>query len=299
MRIGVSIGGATIDEVVERAQAADEAGFHSGWVANIFGLDAMSAIAVAGREVRRLELGSAVVPIYSRHPYYMAQQAMTTQAASGGRFVLGIGLSHKLVIETILGLSFEHPAQHMEEYLNVLLGVLERGNIKFQGDRYRVDTSFAGLERMGTTPPDVMIAALGPRMLRLAGAMTAGTITWMSGHATIGSHIAPILTKSAAEAGRGAPRIVAGVPVAVTDDIAGARQSIATSLQVYGTLPSYRAMLDKEGADGPADVALIGDAQTVRDGIRRYEDAGVTDFHAALGGDAVDERTFDALQSML
>src|SRR5687767_256698 len=125
MRIGVSVGGTTIDQVVARAHAAEEAGFHSGWVANIFGLDAMTAIAVAGREVPRIELGSAVVPSYSRHPYYMAQQAMTTQAACGGRFVLGIGLSHKIVIENILGMSFDKPTQHMEEYLNVLMPVLE------------------------------------------------------------------------------------------------------------------------------------------------------------------------------
>jgi F420-dependent oxidoreductase-like protein len=300
--MGISVGGGTIDEVVENVRQAEAAGFSSAWLANIFGMDAMTAIAAAGREVPRIELGTAVVPTYSRHPYYMAQQAMTTQAATGGRFVLGIGLSHQVVIETILGLSFDKPAKHMEEYLNVLMPVLEKGNTTFSGDLYKVDTSFAGLERMGTTPPAVMLAALGPVMLRLAGSMTAGTITWMTGHQTIESHIAPHLTKAAADAGRPAPRIVAGVAVAVTDDVAGAREMIAKTLQIYGTLPSYRAMLDKEGAAGPADVAILGDEKTVRDGIQRYADAGVTDFHAAVGGAITgtgDTRTLDVLQSFL
>jgi F420-dependent oxidoreductase-like protein len=296
MRIGISVGGATIDDVVAGVRRAKEAGFASAWVANIFGLDAMTAIAVAGHEVPGIELGTAVVPTYSRHPFYMAQQAMTTQAATGGRFVLGIGLSHQVVIETILGLSFEKPAKHMEEYLNVLMPVLEKGNMQFSGDLYKVDTTFAGLERMGTTPPSVMLAALGPVMLRLAGSMTDGTITWMTGHQTIETHIVPHLTKAAADAGRPAPRIVAGVPVAVTDDVDAARASIGQLLQIYGTLPSYRAMLDKEGAAGPADVAILGDEETVRAGIQRYADAGVTDFHAAGQGD---ERTLAVLKSFL
>lgn len=302
MRIGISVGGTTIDEVVENVRAAEAAGFATAWLANIFGIDAMTAIAVAGHEVPRIELGSAVVPTYSRHPYYMAQQAMTTQAATNGRFVLGIGLSHQVVIETILGLSFEKPAKHMEEYLNVLMPVLEKGNSKFEGDLYKVDTTFAGLERMGTTPPSVMLAALGPVMLRLAGSMTDGTITWMTGHQTIEAHIAPHLTKAAADAARPAPRIVAGVAVGVTDDVAAARETIAKTLQVYGTLPSYRAMLEKEGAAGPADVAILGDEQTVRDGIQRYADAGVTDFHAVVGGAITgqgDTRTLDVLTSLL
>jgi F420-dependent oxidoreductase-like protein len=214
----------------------------------------------------------------------MAQQAMTTQAATGGRFVLGIGLSHQIVIETILGLSFDKPAKHMEEYLGVLLPVLEQGTVEFSGDLYKVNTTFAGLERMGTEPPSVMIAALGKVMLGLAGRLTDGTITWMTGVSTIEGHIVPTITKAAADAGRAAPRVVASVPVCITADVDQAREAAATTFQIYGTLPSYRAMLDKEGAAGPADVAIIGDEATVRAGIQRYADAGVTDFNAALFG---------------
>jgi F420-dependent oxidoreductase-like protein len=257
---------------------------------------------VAGREVPRIEFGTAVVPTYSRHPFYMAQQAMSTQAATGGRFVLGIGLSHQIVIEGILGLSFDKPAKHMREYLTVLNGLLEQGTLTFHGDLYKVDTSFTPLERMGTTPPPVMIAALAPVMLKLAGSMTAGTITWMTGYKTIETHVAPTMGKAAADAGRPAPRIVAGVPVSVTADVDAAKDRINQTLQIYGTLPSYRAMLDKEGAAGPADVAILGDEETVRAGIQRYAEAGVTDFHAAVDAAIFqqgDQRTLDVLTSFL
>ena len=302
MRMAISIGGSTIDEVVKNTKAAEQAGFHSGWLANIFGLDAMTAIAVAGREVSRIELGTAVVPTYSRHPFYMAQQAMSTQAATGGRFVLGIGLSHQIVIEGILGLSFDKPAKHMREYLTVLNGLLGQGTVTFQGDLYKVDTSFTPLERMGTTPPPVMIAALAPVMLKLAGSMTAGTITWMTGYKTIETHVVPTMGKAAAAAGRPTPRVVAGVPVSATADVDAAKDMINQTLQIYGTLPSYRAMLDKEGAANPADVAIVGDEKTVRAAIQRYADAGVTDFHAVVGEGIFhqgDQRTLDVLTSFL
>jgi len=247
-----------------------------------------------------IELGTAVVPTYSRHPYYMAQQAMSTQAACNGRFALGIGLSHQIVIETILGMSFEKPAKHMEEYLSVLVPVLQEGTTTFKGEVFSVDTSFAGLERMGTTPPQVLVAALGPMMLRLAGSMADGTITWMTGPATIETHIVPNITKGAADAGRPEPRVVAAAPVCVTDDVDAARESASSTFQIYGTLPSYRAMLDREGAAGPADVAIVGDAATVRAGIQRYADAGTTDFNLALFGTPDQMKaTTEVVQSLL
>src|SRR6188508_912844 len=142
MRMGIGAGGATIEQAVSSVKQAAEDGFASAWFANIFGLDAMTAVAVAGHEVPNIELGTAVVPTYSRHPYYMAQQAMTTQAATGGRFVLGIGLSHQIVIETILGLSFDKPAKHMREYLEVLMPILEQGTVEHAGDVFRVNNTF-------------------------------------------------------------------------------------------------------------------------------------------------------------
>jgi 5,10-methylenetetrahydromethanopterin reductase len=297
MRIGIRGGGGTIDAAVDSVQQAKDAGYSSVWFSNIFGLDGMTACALAGREVAEITVGTSVVPTYSRHPLYMAQQAMTTQAATGGRFVLGIGLSHQIVIEGMLGLSFEKPARHMREYLEVLMPILEQGTVEHAGDVYRVNNTFGPLERMGTTAPKVIVAALGPVMLKLAGRLTDGTATWMTGPQTIADHIAPTIRQAAEEAGRSAPMVVAGVPVSVTDDPAAARADADTAFAVYGTLPSYRAMLDREGAVGPGDIAIVGDEDTVRKGIALYADAGVTDLNVAPFGDL--DRTTALIQSLL
>jgi F420-dependent oxidoreductase-like protein len=227
----------------------------------------------------------------------MAQQAMTTQAATGGRFILGIGLSHQIVIEGMLGLSFEKPARHMREYLEVLMPILEQGSVEYAGDVYRVNNTFGPLERMGTTPPKVVVAALGPVMLKLAGRLTDGTATWMTGPNTIADHIAPTIRQAASDAGRPDPMVIAGVPVSVTDDPDAARAEAEAVFAIYGTLPSYRAMLDREGAAGPGDVALVGDEDTVRQGIERYAEAGVSDLNVAPFGDL--ERTTALIESLL
>ncbi len=296
MRIGIGGGGGTIDAAVESVRQAQEAGYSSAWFSNIFGLDGMTACAVAGREVPDITLGTFVVPTYSRHPLYMAQQAMTTQAATGGRFVLGIGLSHQIVIEGMLGLSFDKPARHMREYLEVLMPILHDGSVQHDGEVFRVNNSFGPVERMGTTPPKVVVAALGPVMLKLAGRLADGTGTWMTGPQTIAEHIAPTIRAAAEEAGRPAPMVVAGVPVAVTDDPDKARADAEQVFAIYGTLPSYRAMLDREGAGGPGDIALVGDEDTVRAGIARYAEAGVTDLNVAIFGNV--DRTTTLLQSL-
>ena len=294
MDIGLNIGGSTVDEVVRNAESAAAAGFRSAWIANIFGIDAITACAVAGRSVPELTLGTAVVPTFPRHPHAMAQQAMTAWDATGGRFQLGIGLSHQIVIESMFGLSFDKPASHMREYLAVLLPLLREGNVSYDGERYAVH---APLERSGDPAgPPVLIAAMAPVMLRLCGEQTDGTILWMTGPRTVGDHVAPRLTAAAAEAGRPAPRIVATLPVAVTDDPDGARAQAESVFQVYGSLPSYRAMLDKEGAAGPGDVAIVGDEAAVVAGIRSMEDAGTNEFVAAVYGDAETmARTTDVL----
>ena len=296
MRIGIGGGGGTIDAAVESVRQAKDAGFGSAWFSNIFGLDGMTASAIAGREVDGITIGTFVVPTYSRHPLYMAQQAMSTQAACNGRFVLGIGLSHQVVIEGMLGLSFEKPARHMREYLEIMMPILHEGTVDYTGETYRVNNTFGPVERMGTTPPKVIVAALGPVMLKLAGRLTDGTATWMTGPETLADHIVPTISKAAADAGRAAPMIVAGVPISVTDDPEKAKQDAEQVFAIYGTLPSYRAMLDREGAKGPGDIALVGDEDTVRAGIARYAEAGVTDFNAAPFGDV--KRTLALLRSL-
>lgn len=297
MRIGIGIGGRTVDEAVAQTEQAAAAGFTSGWFANIFGLDAITTIAVAGRAVPGIHLGTAVVPTYPRHPHALAQQAMTAWDATGGRFTLGIGVSHQIVVETMFGLDFDKPAVHLREYLGVLLPLLRQGSVAFQGERYRVQ---APLERAGDpSGPPVYLAALAPVMLRLAGEVADGTILWMTGARTVGEHVAPRITKAAADAGRPAPAIVASLPVAVTADVDRAREEAAAMFAVYGGLPSYRAMLDKEGAGGPEDVAIVGDEAAVEAGIRAMAAAGVTEFSAVCFGDGdTVGRTTDLLRSL-
>lgn len=289
MRIGVSLneppaGADVIGHLRDQITTAAADGFASGWMANIFGLEAITALVAAGQGVDGFELGTAVIPTYPRHPAMLAQQALTAQVALQGRFALGIGLSHQVVIESMYGYSFDKPARHMREYLSVLLPLIREGRASFEGETIQ--------GRIGlSTPRDahlpVLLAALAPRMLALAGGEADGTVLWMTGPDTVESHIVPKLTAAAEAAGRPAPRVVCTLPVCVTDDPDGARARAAEIFSMYGQLPSYRAMLDLEGAETPGDVAMVGDADAVRSQIRRLGEIGVTDYVAAnfSGGD--------------
>ena len=301
MRIGI-FGGVTatasIDEAVEDVRRAEDQGFASYWVPQIFGYDALTLLAVVGRETTSIELGTSVVPTYPRHPAMLAAQALTTQKAAGGRFTLGIGLSHQPVIEHMFGMSFEKPVRHLREYLEILMPLVDGRPASFTGETLVANLT---LDVPDPQPVPVMVAALGPQMLTLAGARTAGTITWMTGPRTIEDHTGPVLRKAAADAGNPEPRIACGLPVCVTDDLDAARERAARTYAIYGQLPSYRAMLDREGAAGPADVAILGDEETVGARIRALADAGVTDFAASEFGTSAEERdrTRALLQSLL
>jgi F420-dependent oxidoreductase-like protein len=286
---------AALSAQIERA-AAD--GFSSAWMANIFGLDAITALAVSGRPVPGIELGTAVVPTYPRHPGALAQQALTAQVALDGRFNLGIGLSHQIVIEGMFGYSFDKPARHMREYLAVLVPLLREGKASFAGETVSASIGLSG--PFHEKPVPVLLAALAPRMLELAGRVADGTILWMTGPATVRDHVVPRITEAAQAADREAPRIVCTLPVCVTDDEGAARERADTIFAIYGQLPSYRAMLDKEGAAGPSDVAILGDEASVRQQIEDLASVGVTDFVAAefaSGADA--ERTRALLVDLL
>jgi len=263
------------DQVVEQVLALRDAGIQSAWSSQIFGYDALTAIAAIGREVPGIEFGTAVVPTYPRHPVMLAGQALTVQAAIGGRLTLGIGLSHQMVIENVFGLSFEKPARHMREYLSILMPLLDGEQVTFAGETLSAST-FGPLQ-IEAPAPTVLVAALGSTMLKLAGRLTAGTVTWMTGPETIASHIIPTINAAAVAAGRPEPRIGAGLPVCVTDDVDAARQNASEVFAIYGHLPSYRAMLDREGAGGPADVAIVGTRSEVGAQIRRLSDIGTTD----------------------
>ena len=295
MRIGTMIGadGAnnTLDDIVNVAKRAEAAGLDNVWLANIFSFDAISTLAIIGRETDRIGLGTAVTPTYPRHPTAIAQQALTTAAASKNRFTLGIGLSHQVVIENMLGMSYDKPAKHMREYLEVLMPLTRGETVNFDGDQYSVHG--LALDVPGADRMPVVVAALGPVMLKIAGELADGTNTWMVGPKTMAKHIVPGLSRSDAT-------VVGGVPIVLTTNIDQARETIGKNLVMYGQLPSYRAMLDREGVSGPQDIAIIGDENTLRGEIKRFEDAGVTDFNAAIMDveEGAYDRTLEFLSSM-
>jgi 5,10-methylenetetrahydromethanopterin reductase len=302
MRIGI-FAGTTPDTsfglkgLVSFAQDLESRGFDTLWLPNIFGMDGVGACAIAGWETKRIELGTAVTPTYPRHPAALAQQAITTQLACGNRFSLGIGLSHQLVIEGMFGLSYDKPARHMTEYLQIIAPLLRGEGVQFEGEQLTAKLAFETPD-VGAIP--LLVAALGPAMLKLAGTYADGTTTWMTGPRTIEEHIVPIISAAASGVGKPPPRIVCGLPICLSSDVEGAREQIGKSLEIYGMLPSYRAMLDREGVSGPAELSLVGDESTLRAAIARLRDAGVTDFNAAImsDGDGV-ETVLDLLQSEL
>ena len=299
MRIGLMIGAdgtrASLDQVIARAKAAEAAGLDNVWLANIFSFDAISTLGFIGRETERIGLGTAVTPTFPRHPTAIAQQAMTTQAAAPGRFTLGIGLSHKIVIEDMLGFSYEKPARHMREYLSVLMPLLRGEMANFDGEHYNVH----GLQMdiPGGENVEVVVAALGPVMLKLAAELAGGTNTWMVGPKTMEGHIIPSLRAG----GQDDPRVVGGFPVLLTHQPDEARAQLGEALTIYGQLPSYRAMLDREGLANPQDVAILGDENLLRGEIQRLADMGVTDFNAAIAGGSEEDyqRTVEFLASMV
>ncbi len=285
MRIGVMFDTEThFDKVVAQVAGLHDAGIETAWASQIFAYDALTVIAAIGREVPGIQFGTAVVPTYPRHPVMLASQALTVQATTGGRLTLGVGLSHKLVIENVFGQSFEKPARHMREYLSILMPLLEGEQASFAGETMSAST-FGPLQIDAPTPP-VLVAALGTAMLTIAGRMASGTITWMTGPGTIESHIAPAIRAAATEAGRPEPRIGVGLPVCVTTDVDAARAKAAEQFVIYGTLPSYRAMLDREGAEGPADVVIAGTESEVQAQVRHLADIGATEFCGAPFGSA-------------
>ncbi len=284
MRIGINGSsliavGRPTREIAAHAAAAEADGFTSYWAAQLAVPDALTALAVVAGATTTIELGTAVIPIWLRHPLMLAAQALTLSEIAGGRVAVGIGLAHKSSIEETLGIPFTRPAATMDEYLSVLIPALTDRAVDVTGDLYSGHVeNVAGPADVPT--PSVMLAAMGPRMLELAGGRTDGTILWLSGPRTIDEVIRPAVETAAAAAGRPAPRIVASVPVCVTDRPDDVKGLVAAVLDGYNDLPSYRGVMDREGVTGPADVSIIGDEATVRAGIERFAAAGTTDFSA-------------------
>lgn len=279
MRIGLTGGGATADRIVQQATDAEADGFTSLWYASaVFG-DPLVAMALAGRATSEIELGTSVLQTYTCHPVLQANRGASTAAAMGrAGLTLGVGPSHQPAIETAYGLSYHHVGAHTEEYVTVLTALLRGEGVSHRGEHFRVEIPTVNPLPQ---PVHVMLSALAPRLLRVAGELTDGTILWMANARSIETHVAPRITAAATAAGRPTPRIVAGLPVAVHDDVAEARETAATTFAGYGVLPNYRRILDIGGAAGPADAAIVGDEATVTAQIEALFEAGTTDLWAA------------------
>jgi len=283
MRIGINGTGlvqqASVAAVTAHAEAAQRAGFASYWLAEhpTGGFDALTVLALVGQRVPELELGTAIVPTFPRHPLAMAGQALTTAASIEHRLTLGIGLSHEPMMAQ-LGIGFDKPIRHLSEYLTILMALMRTGRVDFAGELLACQAElFQPPARM--TP--VVAAALGPQALKVAGRLCDGTTLAWVGPKTVREHIVPRIFEAAAAAGRGTPRIIATLPVCVTETPDAVRAAIGKGLSMYGKLPSYRAMFEREGVEGPADVAIVGSAAEVHDRLQAMAEAGVTDFAAS------------------
>jgi 5,10-methylenetetrahydromethanopterin reductase len=268
-------------EVVADAQRAEVDGFASAWSVHFSrAYDALTTLAVAGTVTSRIELGVGIVPSYPRHPLALAQQAATAQAFCGGRLKLGVGVSHRPVIEGLHGLPYTSPAAHMREYLSVLVPLLRGETVAFQGEHYRVD---GGCTVPGTSPVQVLVGALSPRMVAAAGELADGIVTWLAGPRSLATTIIPALTGAAAT-----PRVVAALPVAVTDDPDAARAAAEVSFGRYNGLENYRRLYEREGVSSVGDLAVVGSEADVEKQLRRYTDIGVTDLWPVVfpAGDA-------------
>lgn len=276
MRIGLFTlpTGRPLEELLRQIRDAADAGLDSVLLGQLTGFDAITVAALGGQAAPGLEVGTAVVPTYSRHPLAMATQALTAQAATGGRFTLGVGPSHRQIIEDQYGFSYDRPARHTREYLTALRPLLNGEEAAYRGETLaaagRVDVP-------GVLPPPLIISALGPVMLRLAGELADGAVTvWIRARA-IAEYVVPEITKAARAAGRPSPRVIAGVQVALTSDPDGARAALAERLGFAGRFPAYRATLERQGLSGVHETVIAGDERRIAAAVREFEEAGATD----------------------
>lgn len=304
MRIGLAGVGANLDALVRQAERAEADGFTTLWyVSPILG-DPLAAMALAARATSRIELGTSVLQTYACHPLLQAHRAANIAAALGdaGRLTLGVGPSHQLVVENTLGESYAAVGRHTEEYVQVLAALLRGEQVSFAGEEFRVNAGPITLPDGAAVP--VLIGALGPRLLRVAGQYAAGTVTWMANATAVENHVAPRIRKAATDAGRPEPRIVVGLPVAVHEDVAEARSTATQQFGFYGALPNYQRIMAHGKVDGPAEAAIVGDEASVAAQLGALLDAGATDIWAApfpVGDNraASRARTLDLLKALL
>lgn len=308
MQLGVFISEVTADrtsvgDLLANAKQAEELGFATGWVPHIpWSFDGLAALTLASTVTGTIELGTAVMPTYTRHPLAMAQQALSVQAASSGRLALGIGPSHPVVIESMFGMEYETPARHTREYVEVLRAAFAcTGHVSYKGDHFQVN---AMLDVPGASPAPVLVAALAPMMLQVAGEVADGTITYWANERAVAEHIVPRITRAAESAGRPSPRVIVGIPVALVDDLEAGRAEAAALFDAYNSISTYQRIMAR-GGEGvtPREIAIVGTERDVAARLRAYADAGATEIAAApigLGDDpaAARRRTLEFLGSL-
>jgi F420-dependent oxidoreductase-like protein len=306
MKIGAALypgrTGNAVDNVVAQARQAEAAGLSSVWLGQRFDYDAIGLAGLVGREAPGLAVGTSAVPIFARHPILVASQAQTAQAATHGRFALGLALGARAFVEPVFGVPYDRPVRRLAEFLTVLRSLTETGTADFHGE-----TLTAAPPRSAAVPgaePAVplLVAAMGPQALRVTGELADGTLPFLAGPRTLGEHIVPAVTAAAARAGRPAPRVAALVAGVVTADVDAARETAAQQLAFYDRIPSYQRVVALEGASKAAELLVAGDEETVAAEIRRYFDAGATEVvltQSDLTGPADQARTWRALGDLV
>ncbi|MEV8376399.1 TIGR03564 family F420-dependent LLM class oxidoreductase [Kribbella sp. NPDC056861] len=309
-RIGIFLGGTfahqsgltnLVDHTVELAHEAAHNGVHTLWFGQGVDYDAIQLAALVGREVPTIQVGTSTVPMYPRHPLLVAAAAKTAQAATDGRFRLGVGLGARNLLEPQFGLPYPPQIQHLREYLVALRRLLDGDGSRFEGEtlvsRPVTPVTVAG----ATARIPILVAAMGAKALAAAGTFADGTATYLAGPRAIAERIRPVITEAAEAAGRPVPRIVAGVPAVVTDDPDAAHARARAVLGFYDAIPSYQKVVSHEGLSRAADLLLAGDEDTVRAGLHRYLDAGSTELmlsHTELLGDEARARTWALIRNL-
>ncbi|MEU6118931.1 LLM class F420-dependent oxidoreductase [Streptomyces sp. NPDC047117] len=305
MTVGVALNATDtdnqIDASVRLAEEAAAAGLRSAWFGQTFGADSPQLAAIAGRAVPGLQVGTSAIPVFGRHPLTVAGQALTAQAATHGRYHLGLALGTKFLTEGGFGLPFERPVARLREFLTALRQLTETGTADFHGELLTAATPIPARVPGADAGVPVLVAAMGPQALRASGELADGILPYLAGPRALAEHIVPAVTAAAEAAGRPAPRIVALVHGVVTDDVDAVREKATEQLAFYEQIPSYARVIELSGGKRAVDAAVIGDERTVAEEVRRYRDAGVTEVVFAgteIAGDADRLRTWDLLGSL-
>jgi F420-dependent oxidoreductase-like protein len=279
VRIGLTGGASTVDKIVQQAQRAESEGFTSLWYASTVAGDPLVAMALAGRATSTIELGTAVLQTYPCHPLLQANRVAAAANAAGRQAItLGLGPSHEAVVRGVLGLSYDHPGRNTEEYLHIISRLLRGQPVEFDGRDWT--THSTGHPVQLDYPVPLLLAALSPRVLQIAGQYTDGVVLWMASAHAIESRITPNLYAAARESNKPQPRIVAGIPVAVHDDITEARGAVAAMSTMYAGMINYQRIIQAGGGTTPADIAVIGDEDEVHKQLQNIIAAGATDIWA-------------------